>query len=394
MAADVHKPISAWGYFWRYGLVLLIMVQAVLFLRDGWQNGELLTDSNEIIVFASGWRMLFDFVIGLVAAVTTFWRRRRPRLVACLVAALFLVATSVQGPILLALGSLATRRLPWTTAALWLGAVLTVWLRWEVMVFIDPGGFGERFVAACLWYGSVVAIGLYFGSRRELVWNLEQRAVRAETEQALRADEARTSERNRIAREMHDVVAHRISQVSMRAGAMAFRTDLSVDDLRAESEVVRASANAALDELRSVLRVLRDPESDAEMTVPQPTYGDVARLVAEAGDAGMSIDFVDTIETEPTSEIGLALYRIVQEGLTNAAKHAPGSRLSITLRETDGGILLEMSNPLGFASADTPGSGLGLLGIEERVKLAGGTLQRSSDGTTFLLRAWLPRSDD
>jgi signal transduction histidine kinase len=382
MDPQLHKPVTGLGHLWRYGLVLAVSAQAVLGLTTPAGPGE-------ITEFVSLRRFLVDVAVGVAATVITFWRRRNPLLVAGSVGALFLVATSVQGPVALTLGSLATRRTPWLTAAGWLFAVVVVSVRWELVLFAPDDGL-EALVMAGLWYGAVVAWGLYLGSRRELIWNLEQRAFRAEAEQAVRADEARTAERNRIAREMHDVVAHRISQVSMRAGAMAFRTDLTVEDLRAESEVVRASANAALDELRSVLRVLRDPSTDTEMTAPQPTFGDIDRLVADAEAAGMTIEFVDSVVAEPASDIGLALYRIVQEGITNAAKHAPGSRLRIELGEADGGILLEMSNPIGFHAVDTPGSGLGLLGIEERVKLAGGTLHRLEDNATFRLRAWLP----
>ena len=138
--------------------------------------------------------------------------------------------------------------------------------------------------------------GQFVGSRRELMWNLRQRAERAEAEQELRASEARATERTRIAREMHDVVAHRISHVSMRAGALAFRDDLSVEQMRAESALIRDTANEALHELRAVLHVLRAPSTGELIEQPQPTYADLTALVSGAAADGMRIEFDDSLD--------------------------------------------------------------------------------------------------
>ena len=157
----------------------------------------------------------------------------------------------------------------------------------------DGEGWIESVVGSLLLLAALIGWGQYVGSRRELMWNLRQRAERAEADRDLRAAEARAHERTRIAREMHDVVAHRISQVSMRAGAMAFRDDLSAEQMRAESTVIRDAANEALRELRSVLHVLRDPTTGDLVEQPQPTYFDIAGLVERTRLDGMRIDFVD-----------------------------------------------------------------------------------------------------
>src|SRR5690606_4522218 len=137
-------------------------------------------------------------------------------------------------------------------------------------------------------------------------------------ERDLRVGKAQSDERARIAREMHDVLAHRISQVSMHAGALAFRTDLDADALRAGIAEVQAKANDALTDLRGVLGVLRDPDTGTIAHRPQPTYDDLPALVADARSAGARLELDDRLEARPLpAALGRTLYRIVQEGITN-----------------------------------------------------------------------------
>ena len=133
----------------------------------------------------------------------------------------------------------------------------------------------------------MLAWGMYIGSRRELLWTLRHRAERAEAEQELRAAQSRSNERERIAREMHDVLAHRISQISMHAGALAFREDLTADEMRDSAGVIQAKAHEALTDLRGVLGVLRDGPASSPHA-PLPTYADLPALVEEARGSGMS----------------------------------------------------------------------------------------------------------
>jgi len=190
---------------------------------------------------------------------------------------------------------------------------------------------------------------------------------------------------------MHDVVAHRISHVSMRAGALAFRDDLSVEQMRAESALIRDTANEALHELRAVLHVLRAPSTGDPIEQPQPTYADLTALIEGATCDGMRIDFDDTLTSPPPPEVGRTIYRIVQEGITNARKHAPGARLRIVLSSDEAdSVRLTLSNPIGFAHGDTPGSGLGLIGIAERIEVAGGRFTRDVADGEFTISAWLP----
>jgi signal transduction histidine kinase len=238
---------------------------------------------------------------------------------------------------------------------------------------------------------AILGWGAYIGSRRELIWSFRHRAERAEAEQELRIAQARGNERQRIAREMHDVLAHRISLISMHAGALAYRTDLAPEQVRETASLVSDKAHEALAELREVLGVLRA----AEPTRPQPTLVDLRELVAEAEATGMRVVLDDTVP-DPAAvpdRIGRTVYRLVQEGLTNARKHAPGSPVTVEVRGAPDGwlrvVVRNGRNGLAGPAAAT-GAGLGLVGMRERVELAGGRLEVTEDPGTLVLEAWLP----
>ena len=150
---------------------------------------------------------------------------------------------------------------------------------------------------------------------------------------------ARTAERTRIAREMHDVLAHRLSLLAVQAGALEFHPDAEPSEIAHAAGVIRASAHAALGELRQVIGLLRDPLDDGEAVGateaerPQPTLTDLPRLVEESREAGMDVAFdlrLDHPEAVPDATVR-AVYRVVQEGLTNARKHAPASSVEVAV---------------------------------------------------------------
>ena len=200
-------------------------------------------------------------------------------------------------------------------------------------------------VIGLLTYAVSVAIGWAIGERRAFVASLHERALTAEREQAMRVVQAQVAERARIAREMHDVLAHRISLVAMHSGALAYRTDLTPEQVAETAEVVRESANHALTELRAVLGVLRDvpgpgAPSDDSPQPPQPTLDDLDTLVAEArsGGATVLLDRSGALEGVP-EQVSRGAFRIVQEGLTNARKHAPGVTVRVTVSTApEGGL--------------------------------------------------------
>jgi signal transduction histidine kinase len=177
----------------------------------------------------------------------------------------------------------------------------------------------------------------------------------------------------------------------MHAGALAFREDLTPEQVHTSASVIREKAHEALTDLRGVLGVLRGEDGEPALA-PQPTYADLGRLVAEAGDGGLNVvldDQVDGPDQVPDA-VGRTVYRIVQEGITNVRKHAPGSTLTIQLRGSpEAGLDVVLRNPLGFGSA-TPGAGLGLVGLTERAELRGGRLEARREGASFVLHGWIP----
>jgi signal transduction histidine kinase len=245
--------------------------------------------------------------------------------------------------------------------------------------------FGWWVVLAAAAHAALLGWGAFARSRAELLESLRERARRAEDEQERRVVEARSAERSRIAREMHDVLAHRLSLVAATAGAVEFRPDAAPERIAAAAGVLRANAHAALEELREVIGVLRaGPDEDR----PQPTTADLPRLVDEVRAGGVPVELHDGLGAELAGGAGRTVYRVVQEALTNARKHAAGQPVDVRLSGGDE-IRVEVSNPVGSA-AGTPGSGTGLIGLAERLQLAGGTLEHGPSDGRFRLVATLP----
>jgi signal transduction histidine kinase len=244
---------------------------------------------------------------------------------------------------------------------------------------------------------AVTAWGMFIRARRQLLLTLRERALRAEADQRLHEDQARMAERTRIAREMHDVLAHRISLMALHAGGLEVRPDLPPAKVRETAELLRSTARQALEELRGVIGVLREePGQESTTPVPLPTLSDIRRLVDESRQAGGRIDLdlrVEHPDAAPSS-LGRDAYRIVQEALTNIRKHAgeTTARVRITGAPGDGlHISVRNRQPIPVPTAPTlPGSGAGLLGLQERVTLAGGTLVHGADGSgDFVIEAEL-----
>ncbi|MEU6130089.1 histidine kinase [Saccharopolyspora sp. NPDC047091] len=238
--------------------------------------------------------------------------------------------------------------------------------------------------------GMPTLLGLWLYQRRDLLRSLRERAVQAERERDLLADRAVGAERRRIAREMHDVVAHRVSVISLQAGALT----MTATDERTEqvAEVIRVSSSAALSELREMLRALRDDAEHPGGDHAAPTLAGVAELVADSVAAGAEIALEMPDELPETSTaVGRAAYRVVQEALTNAGKHAPGSPVLVSVDTGPDGLAVEVVNARGGGTTVVEGSGYGLIGMRERVTLAGGTLQvgrTAEDG--YRVRAEFP----
>jgi signal transduction histidine kinase len=204
----------------------------------------------------------------------------------------------------------------------------------------------------------------------------------------LRIDAARLTERTRIAREMHDVLGHRLSLVSLHFGALEVRVDGDADraEIATAAAVIRTNAHCALRELRAIIGVLRDTSSLA--TSRQPSLCDLPALATAAG---TQVDLRCSLPEGLDGPVVRTIYRAVQEGLTNARKHAPGAPVSVTIDGAPGtGIELRLVNRIGGEPSGVPGSGAGLVGLAERVDLSGGRLTHETRDGDFHLTAHLP----
>jgi signal transduction histidine kinase len=193
---------------------------------------------------------------------------------------------------------------------------------------------------------------------------------------------------------MHDVLGHRLSLLSVHAGALEFRPDAPAEEVARAAKVIRESAHQALQDLREIVGVLRAPVGE----LPQPTLVDLPQLVAESARAQMQVDLRTEVHDPVPESTGRTAYRIVQEALTNARKHAPGTAVQVRLSGTPGqGLTVEVHNaapatdPGQEAAATSAPLGQGLIGLAERVTLADGRLEHgpTADGG-WRLSAWLP----
>ncbi len=239
-------------------------------------------------------------------------------------------------------------------------------------------------------------VAWYVGRRLRL---RQERADELLREQAAEARRIVVEERTRIARELHDVVAHRVSLMTVQAGAAkAVAAEDPEGALRAMGAVEEAGRQA-LDELRHLLGVLR-PETDHDGLGPQPGLADLPRLVEQTRGAGLDVSLAtDGVPARLPARVDLFAYRIVQEALTNVLKHAgPGARTEVRLGTEPGGIVIEVLDD-GRGAAVLPGSdgaaagarGHGIVGMRERALLLGGTLDaRPRPGGGFRVAAHLP----
>jgi signal transduction histidine kinase len=269
----------------------------------------------------------------------------------------------------------------------------------------QPGlSYGWWLLLVVAVQAAILAGGALLRANRAQIASLRERASRAEAEQARRVAEARLIERTRIAREMHDVLAHRLSLLATYAGALEYHPDAPPQQLAQAATVIRDGAHQALEELRDVIGVLRDEPGDSDgaldesdLELPQPTLDDVPRLAEETRAAGTPVRLETGLPASPPVPpgTGRTAYRIAQEGLTNARKHAAGRPVQLTLSGAPGDqLIIDIRNPLppGPPQPDgIPGSGTGLIGLGERARLAGGRIEFGPTGTgEFRLRAWLP----
>ncbi|MFE7976127.1 sensor histidine kinase [Streptomyces shenzhenensis] len=336
---------------------------------------------------------VFDQLLGALACAALWLRRRWPVALAVAMIPVGFLSNSAGGASLVVLFTLTVHR-PLRYAA-WIGgadlalAPVFYWLR------PDPTMSYPGVVAiTTLVMVSVMSWGMFVRSKRQLMVSLRDRARRAETEARLRAERAQRLAREAIAREMHDVLAHRLTLLSVHAGALEFRPDAPREEVVRAAGVIRESAHEALQDLREIIGVLRTGDAD-DAGRPQPTLAALESLVTESREAGTKVGLDSRVSDPGTvpAAVGRTAYRIAQEGLTNARKHAPGTEVTVTVSGAPGdGLTVVVRNTAPDGDVPhVPGSGQGLIGLTERATLAGGRLDHGTTGDGgFEVRSWLP----
>ncbi|QFG26225.1 sensor histidine kinase [Actinomadura sp. WMMB 499] len=384
MDTDGAPRLGGWRQAWRLAAAAAAGVPVWLL------TGVLLPPGQA--TEAGSWLITGDPLVASGCLAALLWRRRFPLAVALTVAILSTASTLASGAALLALASISTRRRPVEIGAVVLAYVTaSQFTAGFYPVERPPGAVWLGFAFPALAAGIAVAVGVAVGARRAEVRSLRDRAESAEREQAARAAQARALERNRIAREMHDVLAHRISLVAMQAGVLTHRSDLPVEENRVLISGIADGSHQALEELRDVLGVLRSDTDRPEP--PQPSLGGIPELVADARASGLDVTLTTSVAGTPPEAVGRTCYRIVQEGLTNAAKHAPGAHVDVAVEGTAGDEMrVSVRNaPAAMPAVRPPASGFGLLGVGERITIAGGRLDhRPTPDGGYILAARLP----
>jgi signal transduction histidine kinase len=219
-------------------------------------------------------------------------------------------------------------------------------------------------------------------------------AERLELSERAREQEAARhveQERMRIARELHDVVAHTLTEINVQAAAAAERSQRG--DARAALERIEQASHGAIGELRAILGVLRDPNHPEPPRAPTPGISELARITERARDTGLDVQL--KVSGEQPARISdassLAAYRIVQESLTNARRHAPGAPVCVSLdfNATQLSVAIENTST-GTANGNQPTGGVGIAGMRERATALGGSLQAGPTPDGFLVQAQLP----
>ncbi|MDJ0314962.1 histidine kinase [Arthrobacter sp. H35-D1] len=344
-------------------------------------------------------------VLAPLGAVALIWRERFPKSVALAAAALG--ALSFSGiAFLVALYLLARRGLDG-----WVVAVIALSIGAEALVGVEPIGWEGALVGVVL-LAAIAAWGAYRGQRARFtesrLSSLRERAERAESERNAETERSKLAERHRIAREMHDTLAHRMSLVAVQAASL--QVDAPDAETAAAAKLIRETAHAALGELRDVLGVLHEDGNpgtargwETAMSPPSrmapPGIAQIEGLLAEWRQAGIAVDHAPNTALAEAGAVpdavSRAAYRVVQEGVTNVARHAPGATAVVTLGlqepESAGcSLRIMVANGPGGEGEAAVGAGLGLIGLAERVLLLGGTLEHGCVDTGYRLLADIP----
>jgi signal transduction histidine kinase len=376
-----------------YGDWALALGLAVLFLLEVWTIDPSHPPGDVGSEFFSSRERALAAAVGLIFVLSLAWRRRASLVVLALAIAMSVVANAV-----VVLDAATTPAVALAIAAYSVGAhtegrraavgVVGV----AAVIAANVAGqfsFGDLLFVAMILGGAWLA-GRAMRYRRERERTLERLTIDLEREREEKARAAVAEERVRIARELHDVVAHAISVIVLQArgGRRSLATD--PEETREALDTIEATGSQALAEMRRLLGMLRRDDEQIALA-PQPSLRHLDALAAQVREAGLPVDL--SVEGEPIElppGVDLSAYRIVQEALTNALKHAGPARARVLVRYGKDDLELEIADT-GLAAGASDGEGHGLVGMRERVSLYGGKIEAGPrDGGGFAVRARLP----
>jgi signal transduction histidine kinase len=285
------------------------------------------------------------------------------------------------------LGNLRDARQAWTGLAIVLAGITAV-------VYNIPGHTTAELILLPVDFGIAWAAGFALRARAEQAEAAESRATQAEREREAASRVAVAEERARIARELHDIVAHAVSVMVLQIGAVRHKLPQTLEEDKDALRGVEQAGRSALAEMRRLLGAMRQDGQDLELT-PQPGLDSLDSLLEEVGRAGLPVRLHLAGDRFPLPRaIDLSAYRIIQEGLTNALKHASASHADVTVHYGSNELEIEIRDD-GRGTATTDGLGHGLVGMRERVKIYGGEMTvGTSTGGGFVLNTRLPMSGE
>jgi signal transduction histidine kinase len=344
-----------------------------------------------------GKRLPLAIILALASTVPVAWRSRRPVLVAALVFAANGGAVIVAAPheaafqpfvaLVLVAYSLGSRGEGMRAAIA--GPLLAAVAGAMFLVAVASGQSRGNVLPSFVWLVAAGTVGRIVRSWRSRAAELERANRELAEQRELQAEAAVAVERGRIARELHDVIAHNVSMIVVQAGAAARVLEGSQPHVREALDAIESTGRATVDEMRRLLGVLRADDGAAALS-PQPGLADLDRLVANVRDAGLPVSVrVEGARVPLPAALDVTAYRIAQEALTNALKHAGAASAELTLRYDTAAIEIEVRDN-GAGNGNGLGTGHGLVGMRERAALWGGRLEAGRTDGGWAVRAWLP----
>jgi signal transduction histidine kinase len=369
-----RRPVG--GPFTRWPRAADAVLAIVVFLMSVFVKSE--GPNDDLVIRSVGDVSIGVLFVLAVASGALYWRRSEPLIVFGVTWAAAALSTGAVYFELVRAADLELVGIPMLVALYGVGRY-AINDRWAYLALC--GAFAivglsapiDALSAAEVGFGFIVIFLVWYMGRR--LRSRAERAAHLEREHAAEAHRAVAEERTRIARELHDVVAHRVSLMTVQAGAAK---TVAADDLEGAvqaMEAVEEAGRQALSELRHLLDVLR-PEADVDGLDPQPGLADVPRLVAQFEQAGLDVSLsMNGARTDLPARVDLSAYRIVQEALTNVLKHAgTTARAEVRLSTDDHGVAIEVLDD-GHGDTMLPGSGQGIVGMRERAQLLDGSLE-------------------